>query len=138
MLLVSGTLAMVAVPGSAAPGGGAAVAHVAELPCQVAWFDTVDPFAYNDPSCRVHSVRTPEGAYHLVLHGRIPAEFMGEFVADGSPRTHEGACLANYGWLWATFGSQSNWPADWADGLTTSVRRFTPNGRMTEVCHLEP
>jgi len=141
LLLVAASAAvllMIAAPGVAKTGGGAEVAHFDELPCQVAWYPTADPFALNDPACQVHNVRTPNGAYHLVLHGQIPDEFMDDFIADGTPRTHEGACLANYGILVANYGDQSNWPPDWSDGLTTSIRRFTPDGKMTEVCHLNP
>ena len=138
VLAIAASLAILAVPGSADSSEGAEVAHFTELPCQVAWFDPGDPFAYNDEACTVHSVRTPKGAYHLVLHGQIPGEFMDEFIADGSPKAYETACLANYGWLWATYGDQSNWPDNWADGMTTSIRRFTPDGKMTEVCHLKP
>lgn len=138
VLAIAASLTLMAVPGSADLGEGAEVAHFDELPCQVAWFDPGDPFAYNDPACTVHNVRTPNGAFHLVLHGQIPVEFMDEFIDAGSPKSYEGGCLANYGWLWANYGDQSNWPDNWADGMTTSVRRFTPDGKMTEVCHLKP
>jgi hypothetical protein len=63
---------------------------------------------------------------------------MDEFIASGAPKAHEGACLTNYGLLIANYGDSSNWPSDWQEGMTTSVRRFTPDAKMTEVCQLNP
>lgn len=130
-------LVATAVPGIAKPGGGADVAHFDELNCNVSWYEA----DIGDPYCQVHNVRTADGAYHLVLHGQIPDEDMDDFVTGGAPKTFEGDCLANYGLLAEVFGTEPGvWPDDWRDEavFTTSVRRFTPDGKMTEVCHYKP
>ena len=70
---------------------------------------------------------TASGEYHLVLHGQIPEDAMGEFVAAGSPKQFHTICLVNWR-FWAESGSMSTML------FTESVRKFTPNGQMTEVC----
>jgi hypothetical protein len=125
-------LVATAAPGIAKPGGGADVAHFDELGCDVAWYGA-ELGLIADPACRVHNVRTADGAYHIVLHGQIPDEWMDEFIDDGAPKTFEAGCLANYGLLVA-----AGWPEDMEWVFGTGVRRFTPDGKMTEVCHYTP
>lgn len=124
-LAVLGSLVMlvgVAVP--AAAGGGAQVVHKEAVPCDVGWSDDVGPVTTED--CWGTNVKTPDGRYVLVLKGQIPDERMDEF--DG-PLQQATACWAN----WFFVRDDSEEPA-----VTDSVRRFTPDGQMTEVCIYSP
>jgi hypothetical protein len=52
---------------------------------------------------------------------------MAAFVTAGSPRSFAAGCLVNYGFLYmAGFAGEFV--------FTDSVRDFTPDGKMTEVC----
>ena len=102
-------------------------------PCNVGW-DATSGDLYEgaiDDSCRVTNVRTANGSFKQVLHGQIPAEWMDEFRAAGSPSSFATGCLVNYGWLMKYHQGQ-----DWTGLMvfTTSVRHFTPDGKVTEVC----
>jgi hypothetical protein len=81
--------------------------------------------------CDVLNVMTPGGGYKLTLHSQIPAGQMAAFRAAGSPSSFATTCLVNYRFLKTTMDGQ-----DWTGFMvgTFSVRHFTPDGRMTEVC----
>jgi hypothetical protein len=127
-LLSAGVLALViCLPASAAEPKGSAVVY-ADYGCNVGWDDS---WGAEDPGCSVLNVRTPSGVFTEVLHGQIPADQMDAFRAAGSPRSFATHCLVNYGWL-MKYHSGENWGPLMV--FTPSVRHFTPNGRMTEVC----
>ena len=115
-----------------APAAGAVVVRE-HYACNVGW-DAASGDMYNgatDESCRVTNVRTANGSFRQVLHGQIPADQMDAFRAAGSPSSFATGCLVNYGWLMKYHQGE-----DWAGLMvfTTSVRHFTRDGRMTEVC----
>jgi hypothetical protein len=115
----------VIVSAAADTAGGAQVIH-ANLPCAVGW----DAASWDVPSaggCDVQNVMTPKGDYKLILHGQIPPDQMAAFIAAGSPRSFAAGCLVNYGFLYMA-GFEGEFV------FTDSVRDFTPDGKMTEVC----
>lgn len=127
-LLSAGVLALaIAVPASAAEPQGAVVVH-ATYECNVGWDDS---WSAGDPGCDVQNVLMPNGVFVEVLHGQIPSDQMAAFRAAGSPSSYATRCLVNYGWLMAYHDGD-----EWAPLMvfTPSVRHFTPNGAMTEVC----
>jgi hypothetical protein len=127
-LLGAGVLALVMVlPAAAAAPPGAVVVH-ATYPCNVGWDDS---WGAEDSSCAVQNVLKPNGVFTEVLHGQIPADQMGAFRAAGSPSSFATNCLVNYGWL-VKYHSGDDWGPLMV--FTRSVRHFTPDGRMTEVC----
>ena len=132
-LLGAGALVLaITVPVTAAEPAGAVVVNE-HYPCNVGW-DEASGDLYGsaiDESCRVTNVRQPNGTFTQVLHGQIPADRMDAFRADGSPSSFATGCLVNYGWLKAYHEGE-----DWGPLMvfTTSVRHFTPDGAMTEVC----
>jgi hypothetical protein len=132
-LLGAGLLAMVvAVPAAGAEPAGAVVVR-GEYQCIVGWDDAstqLDTGVY-DEACMVTNVRQPDGTFTQVLRGEIPAGEMGAFRAAGSPSSFATGCLVNYGWLKAYHDGE-----DWSGLMvfTSSVRHFTPDGKMTEVC----
>ncbi len=115
--------------GATGSGGGAQVIH-ATAGCAVGWNDESWD-ADSAGGCDVQNVMTPNGGYKLILHGQIPADQMAAFAADGSPASFATTCLVNYGFLITTIPGQ-----DWGGRMvfTDSVRHFTPDGQMTEVC----
>ena len=115
-MLAAGSLPVVA-------DGPAEVIH-GSWPCYVGWSDETWEL---EGGCEVHNVLTASGNYHLVLHGQIPDEAMAAFEADGSPKAFPTFCLVNWR-FWDDSGRTD--PLIW----TESVRKFTPNGQMTEVC----
>jgi hypothetical protein len=120
-------LAMGTVPGAAKKGGeGAEVVH-ATLPCGIGWDDDSNTLENLDDECLVHNVRNANGDHYLILHGQIPDDLMEEFVADGSPKRYDTMCLVNYGFLYPEMAGE---PWMWTD----STRKFTKDGKMTEVC----
>jgi hypothetical protein len=127
-LLGAGVLALaIAVPATAAEPARTVVVH-ADLPCNVGWDDS---WSAEDSSCDVQNVRMANGAFTEVLQGRIPADQMEAFRAAGSPSSFTTSCLVNYGWL-RKFHAGDDWGPLMV--FTLSVRHFTPDGRMTEVC----
>jgi hypothetical protein len=116
----------IALPAAAAEPPGAVVIH-AEYVCNVGWDDSWSASS----SCDVQNVLTPDGVFTQVLHGRIPADQMEAFRAAGSPAAFATHCLVNFGWLVA-YHSGDYWEPLMV--FTPSVRHFTPDGRMTEVC----
>jgi hypothetical protein len=115
----------------AAPAGAVTVNEV--YPCNVGW-DAASGDLYQgaiDDSCQVTNVRTANGGFTQVLHGQVPADWMDAFRAAGSPSSFATGCLVNYGWLMKYHQGE-----DWGPLMvfTTSVRHFTPDGKMTEVC----
>jgi hypothetical protein len=127
-LLGAGALLLATtVPVAAADPGGAVVVHGHYL-CNVGWDDS---WSAEDPACEIQNVLQPNGAFREVLHGQIPADQMDAFRAAGSPSSYATSCLVNYGWLNAYRDGE-----DWGPLMvfTTSVRHFTPDGKMTEVC----
>ena len=127
-LLSAGVLALVIVlPASAAAPRGAVVVH-ADYSCNVGWDDF---WGAEDSSCDIQNVLKPNGVFTEVLHGQIPADQMAAFRAAGSPRSYATRCLVNYGWLVRYHAGD-----DWGPLMvfTPSVRHFTPDGRMTEIC----
>ena len=102
----------------------------ANLPCDVSWSTT--PGGIDSAGrCDVQNVMTRNGGYKLTLHGQIPADQMAAFRAAGSPSSFATTCLVNYGFLKTTMDGQ-----DWTGLMvfTPSVRHFTRDGKMTEVC----
>jgi hypothetical protein len=127
-LLSAGVLALaIVVPVSAAEPAGAVVVH-ADYQCNVGWDDS---WGATDSSCDVQNVLKPNGIFTEVLHGRIPADQMAAFRAAGSRSTYATGCLVNYGWLMKYHAGEYWGPLM---VFTPSVRHFTPDGRMTEVC----
>jgi hypothetical protein len=121
------------VPAGAAEPTGTVV--VRELhPCIVGWDEAstqLDTGVY-DQSCLVMDVRQPGGTFTQVLKGQIPVDQMDAFRAAGSPTSYApSGCLVNYGWLMRFHQGE-----DWGPLMvfTSSVRHFTPDGAMTEVC----
>jgi hypothetical protein len=127
-LLSAGLLALaISVPAAAAEPKGAVVVH-ATYECNVGWDDS---WSVSDPGCDVQNVLMPNGVFVQVLHGQIPSDQMDEFQAVGSPSSYATRCLVNFGWLVA------HHVGDWGPDnmvFTPSVRHFTPDGKMTEVC----
>jgi hypothetical protein len=121
------------VPAAAAEPPGAVV--VGEpYPCIVGWDEASTQLntGVYDESCQVTNVRQPNGIFTQVLKGQIPADEMDAFRAAGSPSSFApSGCLVNYGWLMKYHQGE-----DWGPLMvfTSSVRHFTPDGRMTEVC----
>ena len=110
-----------------APSAGAVVVH--ELyPCNVGWDAS---WSAGDPACDIQNVLLPNGIFTEVINGQIPADRMDAFRAAGSPSSFATSCLVNYGWL-----VRYHYGEDWVPLMvfTTSVRHFTPDGKMTEVC----
>jgi len=127
-LLSAGVLALaIVLPVSAAAPQGAVVVHET-YPCNVGWDES---WGAEDPSCDIQNVLKPNGAFTEVIHGQIPAGQMAAFRAAGSPSSFATNCLVNYGWL-VKYRSSDYWPPLMV--FTPSVRHFTPDGRMTEVC----
>jgi len=127
-LLSAGVLALaICLPVSAAEPQGAVVVHET-YNCNVGWDSS---WGAEDPSCDVHNVLKPNGVFTEVLHGQIPADKMEAFRAAGSPSSFATTCLVNYGYLRAYHDGEV-----WGPLMvgTPSVRHFTPDGRMTEVC----
>ena len=91
-------------------------------PCRATWGGATNVGPVTTEDCWGTNVKTPDGRYVLVLKGQIPDERMDEF--DG-PLQQATACWAN----WFFVRDDSEEPA-----VTDSVRRFTPDGQMTEVC----
>jgi hypothetical protein len=127
-LLSAGVLALaIVVPVSAAAPQGAVVVHET-YGCNVGWDDS---WGAEDSSCKIQNVLMPNGVFTQVLHGQIPAGQMAAFRADGSPSKYATGCLVNYGWL-RKYHADDYWEPLMV--FTSSVRHFTPDGRMTEVC----
>jgi hypothetical protein len=121
---------MMALSGIASASNGAKVLH-ANLPCAVGWDDS----SWSTPSaggCDVQNVMTPKGDYKLILHGQIPVDQMAAFIAAGSPKSFATRCLVNYGFLYTAEPPIPHWEPFMV--RTDSVRHFTPDGKMTEVC----
>jgi len=123
-LSCAAVLAVVITLPASARAPGAVVVHE-QLRCSVAWKDGLTGVG---ASCAVQNVLMPNGAFVEVLHGQIPASQMQAFWDDGSPSSFATVCLVNYGWL------QRYGAADSPRVFTRSVRHFTPDGRMTQVC----
>jgi len=130
--LIVACLACVLAVGTAAPVAAETsdVLHIT-APCAVGWDDdsSAPGSGAADESCDVQNVRTADGGYLLTLHGQIPGALMNAFRAAGSPSSYHTGCLANYGFLYEAH--------DFDPSLfvfTSSVRHFTPDGQMTEVC----
>ena len=94
------------------------------VPCDVGWSEDVGSVMTDD--CWGTNVKTANGRYVLSLHGQIPDELMDEF--DG-PIHYASGCWSN----WFFVRDEAEDPA-----VSTSVRRFTPNGKMIEVCSYSP
>ena len=127
-LLSAGVLALaIGLPAAAAEPTRAVVVH-ADYPCNVGWDDS---WSAEDPACDVQNVLQPKGTFTQVLRGQIPADQMDAFRAAGSPSSYATGCLVNYGWLMKYHQGE-----EWAPLMvfTPSVRHFTPDGKMTEVC----
>ena len=130
-LLSAGVLVLaIVLPVSAAAPTGAVVVH-ADYSCAVSWYLPSEGFGPTDPSCEIVNVKTPNGVFTQVLHGQIPADEMDAFRAAGSPSSLAIGCLVNYAWL-VKYHSGEDWGPLMV--FTTSVRHFTPDGKMTEVC----
>jgi hypothetical protein len=113
-----------------APQGVPQVVH-ANLPCDVSWYTT--PGGIDSAGgCDVQNVMTPNGGYKLTLHGQIPADQMAAFRAAGSPSSFATTCLVNYGFLATATPPIPDWTGLMV--FTPSVRHFTKDGKMTEVC----
>ena len=121
LLVAFAALASMAIGISAAHAEGAQVIHYDEVPCTVSWSDSNPSFASD---CSGKNTKTPNGGYTLVLHGQIPADDLAEF---SGPTSYATGCAANYFF--------------WREGIDTdfvftdSVRHFTADGAMTEVCN---
>ena len=130
----AGLLALaVTVPTAAAEPTGAVVVRE-HYQCIVGWDEASTQLntGVYDESCLVTNVRQPNGTFTQVLHGQVPADQMDAFRAAGSPTSYApSGCLVNYGWLMKYQG-----PPPWGQLMvfTSSVRHFTPDGKMTEVC----
>jgi hypothetical protein len=126
-LLGVGALLIATTAPVAAAKPAAVVVHE-QYPCNVGWDDS---WSAEDPACDIQNVRQPNGTFTEVLKGHIPADQMDAFRAAGSPSSYATNCLVNYGWLRAYHDGE-----DWGPLMvfTTSVRHFTPDGKMTEVC----
>ncbi len=127
-LLSAGVLAWaICLPVSAGEPKGAVVVHANYL-CNVGWDAS---WGAEDSSCDIQNVLTPNGVFKEVLNGQIPADQMEAFRAAGSPSSFTTDCLVNYAWLMKYHEGE-----DWGPLMvfTRSVRHFTPDGRMTEVC----
>ena len=76
-------------------------------------------------------MKAPNGVFTQVLHGRIPSDAMAAFIADGAPSSYHTGCLVNFGYLMTYHAGE-----DWGPLMvfTPSVRHFTSDGQMTEVC----
>jgi hypothetical protein len=118
--------------GTGDPSGAVVVRD--PYPCIVGWDEAstrLDTGVY-DESCLVMNVRQPNGTFTQVLKGQIPADQMDAFRAAGSPTSYApSGCLVDYGWLMKYHQGE-----DWGPLMvfTASVRHFTPDGAMTEVC----
>ena len=100
--------------------------------CDVSWDERFQLGDVTDSACLITTIRTP-GGFIQVLHGRIPADRMAEFRADGSPTRWALNCLTNYGFLVKHHPGE-----DWT-GLMVfgpSVRHFSRAGHMVEICEL--
>jgi hypothetical protein len=127
-LLSAGVLALaICLPAAAAEPTGAVVVHTDYL-CNVGWDDS---WSAEDSSCDVQNVLMPNGVFVEVLRGQIPADQMEAFRAAGSPSSYATRCLVNYGWLMKYHAGEQWGPLM---VFTPSVRHFTPDGRMREVC----
>jgi hypothetical protein len=124
LVLVLGLLSAVFWAPAAAAGSGAQVIHKEAVPCDVGWSEDVGMIMTDD--CWGTNVKTPNGRYVLTLHGQIPDDRMDEF--DG-PLHYMSGCWSN----WFFVYDEGEEPA-----FTHSVRRFTPNGQMTEICIFSP
>jgi hypothetical protein len=122
-LSCAGVLALVITLPASARAAGAIVVHE-DLWCSVAWKDDLSVGA----RCDVQNVLMANGIFIQVLHGQIPVSDLETFKDDGSPSSFATPCLVNYGWR-QVYGD-SNSPRV----FTQSVRHFTPDGRMTQVC----
>jgi hypothetical protein len=125
-MVVAGVVVMLSllmvVPVAAA--GGRAEVIRGQWDCWVGWSDATNA---TEAPCDVVNVRTGSGGYVLTLRGQLDADQVSAWKQDGSPRQYDtgGSCLAN--WRFVV-------EYDEAMVLTDSVRRFTPTGKMIEVC----
>ena len=66
-----------------------------------------------------------------MLEGQIPEEDMAAFNSGGAPLPSEQVCAVNY-LYWRASGGET--PFIFVD----SVRQFTPEGQMAQLCRLSP
>jgi hypothetical protein len=124
LIVVSAIAVVMGIGIAAAEAQGAEVIHYDEVQCSVGWADD-HPSVADD--CSETNTKTPNGGYTLVLHGQIPDGDLSEF---SGPTSYPTGCAVNYFF--------------WRDGIdtefvhTTSVRHFTADGGMTEVCTYRP
>jgi hypothetical protein len=126
-------MAVIAVPATAGNNGGAIVKHSdGEYPCSVG-FDDTNSQADDDWDCDIVNIFHPDGGYTLVIHAQVQDHMMDDFRESGVRRYSSefpaGECFAAY----LFFVEDGHTPV-WSD----SVRRFTPDGKMTETCHYRP
>jgi hypothetical protein len=126
LILIATALAFALATPAAADS--AQVIHRTAL-CSVG-FDSDDAV---DLDCDVVNIARPNGGYTLVIHGQVQPDDMERFLASGvrrySAEWPEGECLASY-----LFFVEEGHDKVYTD----SVRHFTPNGKMTEICHYKP
>jgi hypothetical protein len=122
-LMVAILMLLMVVP--VASAGGRAEVIRGQWDCWVGWTDGTNE---TEASCQVVNVRTGSGGYVLTLRGQLDADQISAWQQDGAPRQYDtgGACLAN--WRFVV-------EYDEEMALTESVRRFTPSGKVIEVCH---
>jgi len=100
------------------------------VPCNVDW--TSDSSAnVTDPNCSATNMQAANGDHFLILEGQIPEESMADFAADGTPALSEQTCAVNY-LYWLRSGGETPFI------FVESVRQFTPEGEMLEICLLSP
>ena len=128
-LLVAAVLVLIALPATA--GGADVIKETRE--CSVAFDDASLAGDAADPACDIVNIQRPNGGFTLVIHGQVQADFMDAFLESGvrqySATWEAGECLASY-----LFVLRDGGPWIWTD----SVRHFSADGKMTEVCHFNP
>lgn len=96
------------------------------IECGVNWAENLGIIL--DPDCNVTNVRHEDGGWTLFLYGRVPEDQMAAFeAADVSE--FAATCWVNY--LFVVQDGQEPIVVD-------SVREFTPDGEMTEICRFAP
>jgi hypothetical protein len=132
-LTLAATVLVVAFAAPAAADGAQVIHRTAQ--CSIAFDGYTESlgFGYDDPECDVINIHRPNGGYTLIVHGQVIPEFMDRFLESGvrkySAQWSEGECFAAY-----LFVVDEGHTPVWTD----SVRRFTPDGKMTETCHYKP
>jgi hypothetical protein len=113
------------VPTTATVGAGSNVKQ-AITRCGVQW--SQDLGIIWDPECSVINVRHDDGAWTLFLYGRIPADQMEAFRA-ANVSEFAAECWVNYLFV-VEEGAEPI--------IVESLREFTPDGEMTEICRFVP